>query len=154
MAVPLARRVASVLLALGVLLVFAGFTAAMGFTAWGILASVAAVAALVFAGATWFGSSAPRPSASPLLVFDRDRRIVTGEAAGQPLISVFPHILQPEIDRHCAAALSGTGGRFRCLQNGQMVIYDVLPVRTHDGVVAYGILLSTDAQPANMAAGV
>jgi hypothetical protein len=153
MAVPHARRVASVLLALGILLVFAGFTAAMGFTAWGILASVAAVAALLFAGAT-FGPSVPRPSANPLLVFDRDRRIVTGEAAGQPVISAFPHILQPEIERHCAAALSGIGGRFRCLQNGKMVVYDVLPVRTHDGVVAYGVLLSTDAQPATIAASV
>ena len=53
------HRIASfVLLAGGVLLVFAGLTIALGLSASGVIASGAAIAALLYAGAVWFGASA------------------------------------------------------------------------------------------------
>ncbi|MGH9371799.1 MAG: hypothetical protein ACRD15_09750 [Vicinamibacterales bacterium] len=148
------RRISSVFLAVGVLLVFAGFSAGLGFTGWGIVASAAAVVSLMFAGATWFGRAPVRPlhgRAAPLLVFDRDGRIVSGRATGQLLTSQFPEILGPEIDRRCRAALAGTSARFPCLHNGRMVEFDALPVRSADGTIVYGILLSSDAEAATLA---
>jgi hypothetical protein len=148
---PLKRLVASVLLGCGVLLVFTGFSSALGFTPLGIVASLAAIATLMYAGAAWFPAApASAPIREPLLVFDRHCRIVGGPAAGEALASRFPEILRPEIERRCAAALNGTSARFPCLQNGRMVIYDALPVRAADGEVVYGILLtgSVESMPA------
>jgi hypothetical protein len=135
----LKRLVASVLLAAGMLLVFGGLSAAVGFTPSGIVASIAVIAALLYAGAVWFGPVARVPGAGapvPLVVFDRHGRIVTGA----------------EIEQRCAAALAGTGSRFPCLHQGRMVVFDALPVRSADGAIVYGILLSADAEPAAIAA--
>src|SRR5262249_30751701 len=62
------HRVGStVLLAGGVFLVFGGISSALGFSTSGIVASLAAVAALLYAGGVWFGAA---PHADPsILVF-------------------------------------------------------------------------------------
>ena len=151
------RLVSGVLLVLGVILVLLGFVTALGFTAGGILASGAAIGALLYAGAIWFAPGAPiRTSApldpAPLLVFDRNQRVVAGEAVGETVAAGFPHIIRPEIERRCAAALNGTSARFACLLDGRTTVFDVLPVRTADGNVVYGILLTTESVPAVIAA--
>ena len=78
---PLNRLIASILLGIGVVLVFAGFSAALGFTALGVVATLAAIATLMSAGATWFPRNATSPAVTsspvPLIVFDHQReRIV------------------------------------------------------------------------------
>ena len=153
----LKRLVPPALLMLGVALVLAGLVAALGFTAGGMLASGAAIAALLYAGAVWFGTpphAARRPhTAVPpaVVVFDLDGRIVTGGSPGQPLAAIFPPIIRPEIERRCAGALSGTSARFACLLDGRTTVFEVAPVRTADGTVIYGILLTTESLPAAIA---
>lgn len=148
------RILSSALLAIGVLLVFAGFTASLGFTPVGMVASLAAIAALLYAGAAWQDSSPRPPGAAslpqPFLVFDLDRRIVTGPATGQPLGSQFPEAIRAEIERRGAAALAGASERFQCLHEGRAIALHVYPVRRADGTIVYGILLP--AEPAAAAA--
>ena len=152
----LKRIVSSALLVLGVILVLVGFITALGFTPGGMVASVAAIAALLYAGAVWFApDAAPHTTAQPqpaqLLVFDRDQRIIAGADAGQRVGSAFPQIIRLEIERRCAAALTGTTARFACLLDGRTTVFDVLPVRTADGTVLYGILLTAESVPAPIA---
>jgi hypothetical protein len=149
------RLVSSVLLAAGVLLVFIGLSTALGFTAGGMVASLAAIAALLYAGAVWFTPSAAAPSSVPaqtLFVFDAAGRVVSGPGAGQPLTAQFPEMLRAEIERRSAAALNGITARFVCLHKGQTVVYDALPVRSADGAIVYGILLTTQPVAAAVAA--
>jgi hypothetical protein len=141
------RLVASVFLAAGVLLVLVGFIAALGFSLTGTLTSVAATVALLYAGAVWF-RQAPETAAhapTPIVVFDRDCRAVTGPAAGQFLALQYPEMLRPEIERRCRAALGGAGERFFCVQNGRSVVFDALPVRNAEGTVVYGLLLAAES---------
>ena len=56
------RLASSALLGLGVLFVFFGLNAALGFTPGGAIAAVAVIGALLYSGAVWF---APRPPAPP-----------------------------------------------------------------------------------------
>lgn len=51
------RLLSSFLMATGIVLVFYGFNAALGFTLVGMFASFAAVTALLYAGAVLFGSA-------------------------------------------------------------------------------------------------
>ena len=85
--------------------------------------------------------------ALPVLVFDRDHRVVSGAAAGQPL--------SPAVSRDAPRGRSNGVApwpwrarrtRFPCLHNGKMMIFEAVPVRTADGTVVYGILLSTDSR--------
>lgn len=153
----LERPLSSVLLVVGVLLVLGGLSRAVGFTPTGIVASAAAVAALLYAGATWFGSAASSRSPDspiPVLVFDRHGRIVAGAAAGEPLAQQFPERWRPEIEQRCAAALAGTSARFPCLHRGRTVVFDALPVRGPDGAVVCGVLLRAETEPDAVPAGV
>jgi hypothetical protein len=136
-----------VFLAAGVLLVLLGLIAALGFTPAGMLASVAMMTALLYAGAVWFRQPLPPviPAATPVVVFDRDCRAVTGPAAGQFLPTLYPEMLRPEIERRCRTALAGAGVRFFCLQNGRSVVFDALPVRNAEGIVVYGLLLAVES---------
>ena len=154
------RRFASfALLILGVTLVFLGLTRSLGVTPASVLASVAAIAALLYTGGVWFGSTAPRPgvvatppgAAGPIL-FDRDGRLIAGPAAGQPVASQFPDSLRPDIERHCAAALAGRTARFLCTRDGQPLTFDVLPVLGAGGTIVYGVLVPLDAEVALAAA--
>jgi hypothetical protein len=147
------RLVSSVLLMLGVGLVFFGMSTALGFTATGMLASVAVIGALLYVGAVWFAPPPAAPvRAAELIVFDRDQRIVSGAGIGERVASQFPDGMRGEIERRCSAALSGTTARFPCLRNGKPVVYDAVPVRSADGAVIYGILLAADSLPSVIAA--
>jgi hypothetical protein len=151
----LKRLVSSVLLVVGVLLVFLGLIGALGFTPTGVLAITAAIAALLYAGAIWSGALLSGQVSGimlPILVFDRDRRVVSGAGAGKPLSLQFPEMLRAEIERRCAVALAGTSTRFPCLHNGKLMVVEAVPVRKTDGMVVYGILLSTELEPAAIVA--
>jgi hypothetical protein len=78
------NAVSALLLALGVVLTFLGLSSALGFTAGGMLASVTAIAALLYAGGTWFSRRpAPTPAGSAtIIVFDRALQVVTGASSG------------------------------------------------------------------------
>ncbi len=140
------RVISSALLVAGVVLVFAGLSAALGFTAGGMIASFAAVVMLLYAGAVWFGTTAaPAPGAGPadpVIVFDRALQIVCGASRGTALVAQFPEALRTEIHGRCAAALAGATGRFTCGYGGTEVAFDAVPVRGSDGSIVYGMLLS------------
>ena len=148
------QLLSSVLLALGVMLVFLGLVSAVGFTPGGVVASIAAIGALLYAGGVWFATPAAAAAtpAHPLIVFNRERVLVTGPGMGQSVLAQFPESARPEIERRCAAALAGMGARFPCFYDGRMVVFDALPVRSADGEVVYGILLTTESLPAAIAA--
>ena len=138
------RLLSAALLIPGLLLVFLGVSAAMGFTPAGVAASAAAIAALLYAGAVWgVRVPQPRPSTPPLIVFDRNRRVVTGPGTGEPIELQFASFLRPEVERRCAAALEGVAARFVLLQNGRPAVYDAVPVRGADDAVLFGVLLIT-----------
>ena len=144
------RLVAFLLFASGVGLVCAGLTTALGPSPSAILASVAAIVSLLYAGATWFGAAPPpddRPGAR-LIVFDREGRVVSGGEIGTPVARRFPEMLQPEIERRCSAALAGVAARFPCVQNGRMVLFEAVPVRAADQSILYGMLLVTEGEAA------
>jgi hypothetical protein len=149
----LQRFVSFALLILGVTLVFLGLTRSLGVTPVSVLASVAAIAALLYTGGAWFGSAAPRPTAvsSPAaapgpILFGLDGRMIAGPAAGQPVASQFPESLRPDIERHCAAALAGRTARFLGTRDGRSLTFDVLPVLGADGTVVYGVVVSFDGE--------
>ena len=155
------RLASSGLLGLGVLLVFFGLNAALGFTPGGAIASLAVIGALLYSGAVWFAPPAPRhgsPSAptvaelSAPVVFDRDGRVVGGAGSGQPLAAQFPETLRVEVNQRCAAALAGVAGRVAGDCDGHPVIFEFLPVRSSNGSVVYGLLVTSEAIAAPMAA--
>lgn len=125
---------ASVLLAAGIVLVFTGLSSALGFTVSGMLASVAAIAGLLYAGGIWFGASAKRvPAGADALMFDHRLTLTTGTS----LLLQFPEPLHAEIQARCLAALAGERTRFTAGAR----VFQVLPVVDADGVVAYGVLI-------------
>jgi len=154
------RLASSGLLGLGVLLVFFGLNAALGFTPGGAIASLAVIAALLYSGAVWF-APAPghaKPSAPAVaeltapIVFDRDGRVVGGAENGQALSAQFPETLRVEVNQRCAAALAGVAGRVAGDCDGHPVIFEFLPVRSSNGSVVYGLLVTSEAIAAPMAA--
>ncbi len=148
---PAPRLFSVVILAVGVLLVSSGFTAALGFSVESLLASAVAAAALLYAGSTWHATR-PRADlpleARVLIVFDRDARIIAGAGTGEPVALLFPEILRPEIERRCSAALGGTSARFPCVRNGSLIVYESLPVRDVDGTIICGILVTAESSAA------
>src|SRR5262245_20356070 len=109
------RLASSALLGLGVLLVFFGLNAALGFTFGGAIASLAVIGALLYSGAVWFTPSTPRPSPAEFsfsapIVFDRDGRVVSGAGRGQVLATRFPETVRADVNQRCAAALAGVPG--------------------------------------------
>lgn len=141
------RFVSAALLMLGVALVFLGLTRSLGFTALGVIASVAAIAALLYTGGVWFGGPGPRRAVSAAahvegpMLFDARGRLVAGPAAGHPLASQFPESLRLEIERHCAAVFGGRTARLPCTRDGQSLVFDVLPIQDAAGTVIYGIVV-------------
>ena len=142
------RFVSIVLLAAGVLLVFAGLTAALGLSASGAVASAAAIAALLYAGGVWFGA-APRIDASVVL-FTPSLTIAAGPLTGRALLDLFPLAARKEIEAKCRAALIGQSSRF---SPGMGQTFEAAPIRAADGLVVYGILISGAAAPERAAAG-
>ena len=149
----LRRFMSSALLIVGVALVFAGFSASLGFTPAGILSGVAAIVSLLYAGAAWFGrTTTPAAAGEPIVVFDRTLRVVCSAAHGRQISAHFPAGVRDEIERRCAAALLGDPSHFTCAENGQVVDYDVAPVRGVDGTVLCVVLIAGMAAPAPAAA--
>lgn len=130
----------SVLLAGGVVLVFAGLSSALGFSLPGIVASSAAIAALLYAGGVWFGE-APRADPS-LVLYTPALAVARGPLAGRAVGELFPDHMRAEIDSHCRAALAGAGSHFSCGSGADRMTFTVTPVRDAAGAVTYGLLLS------------
>jgi len=135
------HRIAStVLLLMGVGLVFAGMSSALNFSLPGIIATVATIAGLLYAGGVWFGGVAPgEPS---VLIFDRHLIIVSGAHPGRPVGDLFPLAVRREVEQRCRDAFDGRSTRFSIPGDASRKRFEVAPVRTADGLVAYGILLS------------
>jgi hypothetical protein len=130
----------SILLAAGVVLVFAGLSAALGVSLPGIIASTSAIAALLYAGAVWFGE-APRADRSVLL-FTRALSVASGPLKGRPISDLFPDAMRGEIESRCRAALAGLDSRFSRGSGTGHVTFSATSVRDDAGAVAYGLLLS------------
>ena len=147
------RLASAVLLGLGVLLVFLGMSSALEFTPGGLLASAAAIAALLYAGASWFAPLPPAtlPAALPI-VFDRNRLMVTGPAPGQPVAAQFADDVRAELEHRCIAALNGIPGRLVAAHGGRTTTFEVIPLRSADGLVVYGMLVTAEAAPSTLAA--
>ena len=140
----LRQLASSLLLAAGLVLVFGGISAALGFSIPGMIASVAAIGALLYAGGIWF--AAPRPamrpdSADAIIVFDRALRVAAGAPFGAPLLAEFPAPLHAEITARCQAALRGERAHFSCEHDGRRLSFDAAPVPMADGTVSYGVLI-------------
>jgi hypothetical protein len=140
------RLVSSLLLLIGVVLVFAGMSAALGFTAGGTIASLAAIVTLLYAGAVWFGRSTPPPvqpwPADAVVVFDRALRVVGGPERGAPLVAQFSPAVRADVETHCPRTFAGQGARFTCDYDGSRVEFDAVPVRAADGSIIFGMLVS------------
>jgi hypothetical protein len=146
----ISRRAGSyVLLAGGVALVFAGLASALSFSVAGMVASAAAIAALLYAGAVWFGGS-PRIDASVVL-FTPQLTVAAGPLKGRALSDLFPIPLRKKIDAACRAALAGQSCRFAA-DDG--TTFEAAPVRSPDGLVVYGILIAGAATVERAAAAV
>lgn len=139
------RLASSLLLATGIVLVFAGLSAALGFSVGGMVASVAVIATLLYAAGVWFGPAPPSvvPSgAETVIVFDRSLHIVAGATPGTPLLTQFPAALRDEVEAHCRAALRGEHSHFTCEIGGRQVAVDIAPIQTIAGAVLYGVLIA------------
>lgn len=140
------RAASYTLLAGGLLLVFAGLSSALGFSLSGMLASAAAIVALLYAGGVWFGG-ASRDDRS-IVLFTRDLTIATGPRAGRPVRDLFPDVPAEEIEARCREALDGHGARFSCGRGSLRRTFNANPVRIEDGLIAYGVLTSDAATAA------
>ena len=97
------------LLVAGVVLVFAGLTRSVGFSLAGIAASLAAVVALLYSGAVFFGTYPVPHTITPdtIFVFDRTFRLVAGVHKGLPIRAVLPAGLPGDLDERCTAVFAG-----------------------------------------------
>jgi hypothetical protein len=139
------RAASSLLMACGIVFVIVGLSAAFGFTLGAMVASVAAITALLYAGGAWFGG-APAPlvpaGAETVIVFDRSLRVAAGATPGTPLLSRFPEPLRPEIEMRCRLALKGEHTHFDCEHAGARFSFDIAPVPSFHGMVLYGVLIT------------
>lgn len=152
---PFNRILSSVVLASGLGLVFTGLSAALGFTPAGMVASVSAMAALLYAGSRWFGPPPAIPliiGAPTVMVFDRDLRVTAGPGTGRTVLSQFPAALRPEIEIRCRAALAGESTCFVCHTPAARLVVETAPLASLTGVVLYGTLVASSglAAPAMM----
>jgi len=128
---------ATALLMAGVGLVFAGMTSAMHFTPAGIVAAMATIAGLLYAGGVWFGGSASGDAS--IVIFDRRLIALSGSHPGRPVSDMFPLHLRRDVEQRCREAFDGRSTRFSIADGGR---FEVAPIRTANGLIAYGILLS------------
>lgn len=143
---PSNRFLSSVLLAAGLGLVFMGLSAALGFSLAGMVASVSAIAALLYAGSAWFGAPPAVPlavGAPTVMVFDRDLRVTAGPGVGGTVLSQFPAAIRPEIETRCRAALAGESARFVCHTPAVRLVIETAPLASITGVVLYGTLVAS-----------
>jgi len=131
------HRVASVvLLAGGVVLVFAGLASALGYSLSGMIASSAAILALLYAGGVWFGGTAPGDRS--VLLFTQTLTVASGPFAGRPVANLFVETGRAGIEDGCRRALAGEASRFSCGSKP----FVASPVRSAEGLILYGVLLS------------
>ena len=146
------RLASSLLLASGIALVFAGLSAALGFTVGGMLASIVAIATLLFAAGVWFGAAPPGvvavAGAEKVIVFDRSLHVAAGAAPGAPLLSQFPAAIRPELEVACRAALRGEHSHVAFEYGGRRITLDVAPVQAIAGAVLYGVVIAGAGTPA------
>ncbi len=140
----LRRFASSLLLAVGLVLVFGGLSNSLGFSVGGMAASLAAIAALLYSGAVWFG--APPPVAFPagadtVVVFDHRLRVAAGAGQGTSLLTLFPDPIHAKIAEHCHVALRGEHTHFLCEHGGHRLAFDASPVPSATGAVHYGVLV-------------
>lgn len=134
----------SLLLACGIVLTFAGLISALGSTPVGMLASVAVIAALLYAGGVWLGRP-PMPAAAgtgTIVVFDRSLRVVSGPSVGSSVATPFPREIRSEIETRCLAALRGEPAHFVCEHGNARFVFDAAPVPSLDGMAVFGVLIS------------
>jgi len=144
------RLVNSVLLACGIVLVFLGLRVAPGFSPAAMAASVAAIAALLYAGGTWIGGAPAQlttAGAERVIVFDRLLQVVSGAVPGEALLSQFPAPLRPELEMRCRMALRGEHTHFSFDHAGARVVFDISPVQTVKETVVYGVVVSGRGMP-------
>jgi len=141
------QRVGSfVLLGGGLVLVFAGLASALGFSWWGMLASGAAILALLYAGGVWF--AAPAAADTSVLLFTHTLVVASGPHTGRPIAAMYPDVDPKVIEDACRAALIGRGTRLAI----GAAHFVVSPVRSQEGAVVYGILVSGAAAAAEASA--
>lgn len=151
----LTKNAASLLLLLaGVALTFLGLSSALGFTPAGMLASVAAIAALLYAGGVWFGRPAVPALADrgAIIVFDRSLSVASGPASGSQIAAQFPPAIRSTVDSHCLSALMGEASHFVCDDGAARFVLDAAPVRDAAGVVIFGVLIPGSAAGVEVAA--
>jgi hypothetical protein len=110
-----------------------------------MIASIALIAALLYAGGLWFGgvSTTLATAGSDLvIVFDRSLKVTAGPAPGTSLLLQFPESLRPEIEMRCRLALRGEHTHFECEHAGSRIAFDIAPVQSIQGMVLYGVLIS------------
>jgi hypothetical protein len=135
-----------VLLAGGVALLFAGLASALGFSVGGMIASAAAIAALLYAGGAWFGAAAQ--SDHGVILFTHTLTVASGPMAGRAVWDVFGNAVRPGIEEGCRKALAGQASRFNC----GALRFAASPVRSSEGAIVYGLLLSGAAAEAEATA--
>lgn len=133
-----------VALAAGIILVFGGLSSAFGFSVAGMIASGAAIVALLYAGGVWFGATPVRPDPGVVL-FTRELTIASGPSSGQSVVDLFPESMRAAIAEHCRMALEGRAARFTSSEGDA---FTVSPVRAPEGAIVYGLLLSGQAAEA------
>jgi hypothetical protein len=121
-------------------------SSALNFSLPGIIATLATIAGLLYAGGVWFGGAMPgEPS---VLIFDRHLIIVSGAYAARPIGDLFPLGVRRDVEQRCREAFDGRSTRFSIPGDADRRRFEVAPIRTADGLVAYGILLSGAMVPA------
>jgi hypothetical protein len=145
----LTKRIVSALLFVwGAALVLAGISVAQDFTVIGIVASFVAIATLLYSGAVWSGRFEPPPHAATpeVVVFDRAFRIVSGRNLGRLLAVQFPETAHKDLLERCMAVLDGGANTpFVCETGAGVRVFEIVPVRTADGTIAYGMIFSSSA---------
>lgn len=137
-----------VLLAGGLVLVFAGVSSALGFSLWGMAATTAAIVALLYAGGVWFGTPPPAADGSVVL-FTHALTVASGPHAGRAIADLYPASIRPSIEDGCRRALAGQPTRFTFEGSAP---FATSPVRSAEGAVVYGLLLSGGAAAAEASA--
>ena len=141
------HRVGSfVLLGGGLVLVFAGLASALGFSWGGMVASVAAIVALLYAGGVWF--AAPAAADASVVIFTHTLTVASGPHAGCPIAELYPHVNPRALEEECRKALVGHASRFAI--GGSP--FAVSPMRSQEGAVIYGILITGAAAAAEASA--
>jgi len=138
------HRVGSIVLVTGgVALVFAGLASGLGYSPGGVIASGAAIVALLYAGGVWFGGASQADRS--VLLFTRALAVASGPLAGRAVADLFASGMRAGIEEGCRKALLGEPSRFTC---GSQV-FTASPVRSPEGAIVYGVLLSGTAARAD-----